>query len=273
MRRNKIFVEFKVSLRSYEETEQSRSSTGGDSILKSAQGQTFSRSSNNNEQTKGPICYNCHLTGHMAKDCRKPKKLWCSTCCKTNHTDKTCRRNKKSSDQVNEVGDLFCEDEHSFAFKTNASDDKILGRGNTLLVDCGATTHIINDETMFSKFDTSFQPEKHFNELADGRKSNNIVLKRGEVDFMIKDTSGRCVKACLKNALFVCTFPQNIFSVQAATERGASVHFKPESAELVYKDGTMFGIQKCGKLYYLHTCDMDNGQTDESVNYACDLKG
>ena len=90
---------------------------------------------------------------------------------------------------------------------------------------------------------------------------------------MIMDTSGKCVKACLKNALFVPTFPQNIFSVQAATERGASVHFKPDSAELAYTDGTKFNIEKHGKLYYFRTCDLDNGQTDDSVNYASDLKG
>ena len=61
--------------------------------------------------------------------------------------------------------------------------------------------------------------------------------------------------------------------MQAATERGASVHFKPDSAELVYNDGTKFNIEKHGKLYYLHMCDLDNGQTDDSVNYASDLKG
>ena len=142
-----------------------------------------------------------------------------------------------------------------------------------MLVDCGATTHIINDERKFSKFDASFQPEKHFIELANGEKRNNIALKRGEVNFTIMVTSGKCVKACLKSALFVPTFPHNIFSVQAATERGASVHFKPDSAELVYNDGTKSNIEKHGKLYCLRTCDLDNGQTDDSVNYASDLKG
>ena len=273
--KKQTFVEFKTSLRSFEETERSRSSTSEDSVLKSMQGRAPHHSSNPGEAAKGPICYNCQLVGHIVKDCKKPKKkLWCSICRRNNHTDKTCRRNKKSSDKVNEVGDSCCEDgEHSFAFRASTPDGKIFGRANTLLVDCGATTHIINDERKFSKFDTSFQPEKHFIELANGEKCNNIALKRGEVNFMIMDTSGKCVKACLKHALFVPTFPHNIFSVQAATERGASVHFKPDSAELVYNDGTKFNIEKHGKLYYLHMCDLDNGQTDDSVNYASDLKG
>lgn len=274
--KKQTFIEFKTSLRSFEETEKSRSSSSEDSVLKSVQGQASRHSDRPGEAARGPICWNCQRVGHISKDCKKPKKkLWCSICHKANHTDKTCRRNKKPSDKINEVGDSYDEngDEHSFAFEASTPDGKNLSRRNTLLVDCGATTHIINDETKFSKFDPSFQPEKHFIELANGEKSNKIALKRGEVNLMIKDTNGRCVKACLKNALYVPTFPQNIFSVQAETERGASVHFKPDNAELVYKDGTKFNIEKHGKLYFLHTCDSDNGQMNDSINYASDLKG
>lgn len=39
---------------------------------------------------------------------------------------------------------------------------------NALLVDCDATTHIINNESKFSKFADKFIPEKHYIELADG---------------------------------------------------------------------------------------------------------
>ena len=67
-------------------------------------------------------------------------------------------------------------------------------------------------------------------------------------------------------------YPQNIFSVQAATERGASVSFNPDSAELVYKDGTKFNIEKHGRLYYLSTFNKNDSDFD-SVNYTCDQKG
>ena len=84
------------------------------------------------------------------------------------------------------------------------------------------------------------------------------------------DTTGKRVNATLKNALYIPTYPQNIFSVQAATERGASVSFNPDSAELVYKDGTKFNIEKNGRLYYLSTF---NNNGSDSVNYTCDQKG
>ncbi len=66
------------------------------------------------------------------------------------------------------------------------------------------------------------------------------------------DSTGRYVTASLKNALYIPSYPQDIFSVQAATEKGASVVFHPMSAELISKDGTKFDIEKHGKLYYLN---------------------
>ena len=80
-----------------------------------------------------------------------------------------------------------------------------------------------------------------------------MALKRGDVEIIIKDTTGELVNATLKNASYILSYPQNIFSVQAATERGDSVSFNPGSAELVYKDGTKFNIEKHGRLYYLST--------------------
>ena len=58
----------------------------------------------------------------------------------------------------------------------------------------------------------------------------------------LKDVNGRCVEATLTNALYVPSYPQNIFSVQAATSRGASVTFQPDHAELVNHDGTKFTV-------------------------------
>ena len=165
------------------------------------------------------------------------------------------------------------EAEHSFAFEINThAGDSATKRPNALLVDCGATTHIINDQSKFRKFDDKFAPEKHYIELADGTRSNNVTLKRGDVEITIMDTTGNRVNVKLKNALYIPTYPQNIFSVQAATERGASVSFNPDSAELVYKDGTKFNIEKHGRLYYLSTFNKNESDSD-SVNYTCDQKG
>ena len=53
------------------------------------------------------------------------------------------------------------------------------------------------------------------------------------------------------NVLYIPSFDKNIFSAQAATENGAKVEFKPNSAVLNTL-GTTFKIHKKGKLYYLN---------------------
>ena len=58
-----------------------------------------------------------------------------------------------------------------------------------------------------------------------------IIKGTAEIDII--DADGIIRQSHLKDALFVPTFKQNTFSVQAATENGASIDFKPESAELV----------------------------------------
>ena len=70
--------------------------------------------------------------------------------------------------------------------------------------------------------------------------------------------------------MYVPSFPQSMFSVPAATTKAVSVIFEPDHAELVYKDGTVFDIQKHGKPYYLGVCD--DIVTSDSVNYACDCQ-
>jgi len=58
------------------------------------------------------------------------------------------------------------EAEHSFAFEiNNYGGESATRKPNALLVDCGATTHIINDESKLSKFDYKFAPEQMEHDL------------------------------------------------------------------------------------------------------------
>ena len=68
---------------------------------------------------------------------------------------------------------------------------------------------------------------------------------------MIKKKKKR--QTVLENTLYIPSFKQNIFSVQCATNRGSTVKFKENTAELKYKDGTIFKIEKQGHLYFLNS--------------------
>ena len=49
------------------------------------------------------------------------------------------------------------------------------------------------------------------------------------------------------------SYKQDIFSVQSATENGDSVSFSPTSAVMTAPNGTDFGVNKYGKLYFLNS--------------------
>ena len=48
-------------------------------------------------------------------------------------------------------------------------------------------------------------------ELANGKRHNNVAVKYGDAEVMLKDVNGRHVKGVLKDALFIPFYPQDIF--------------------------------------------------------------
>ena len=51
---------------------------------------------------------------------------------------------------------------------------------SSMLVDCGETSpNIVNDESMFLKFESEFDAEKHVIELADGTRCAGVVKGKG----------------------------------------------------------------------------------------------
>ena len=75
-----------------------------------------------------------------------------------------------------------------------------------LLVDCGATAHIINDRSTFVN---------HFIELADGSRTNGILQGRSKAQVLIHGSKGSKRNVMLENALYVPSYKQYIFSVHA----------------------------------------------------------
>ena len=139
------FQEFKVALRSYEETEKSCTtpSADEDNVL--------------NCKLKSPVangsttCYSCGQPGHKSSECRskdKKKKKgnrWCSHCKSKTHNTDACRKKDSAKTAFRVTVDNF---------------DSV--RENSLIVDTGATAHILNDKSKFLKFDEDFKPENHY---------------------------------------------------------------------------------------------------------------
>ena len=232
-----------MALKSFEETERSfKVSSNEDSVMKTS-----------DEKFKLK-CFSCGKLGHKRSECRykngneNKSRRWCEQCKSATHDTSYCRKINSSK--------LVCDDSsdnHSFAFKASHGEMSNSAVAKTLLVDCGATSHIITDESKFINFDSNFNSSNHYIELADGSRSSGIISMKGDALVSLFDINGNSHNVLLCNALCIPSYKQNIFSVQAATQKGASVIFDSSIARLKTPDGTIFDIQKLGNLYYLNS--------------------
>ena len=266
---------------------------------------------NNNGGGQKVVCFSCNTPGHKSKDCnaKKNKLLWCNSCNSNTHSTQSCRSKKnkprggggKNGDNNNNSAKATKDKEHTFHFMVkddesgNESTDESTDESSDeeedvsksfsfthnndkvpsekLLVDTGATAHIINDESKFCSSDPKFKPDNHFVELADGRKYNNLAIRRGDVPIEIYDVNGNNIRSGLRQALCIPSFPQNVFSVSSATEHGSTVTFRKDKSEVTTKEGNVIPIQKDEKLYFMDNVDFvgsvsafeaetDNKETD-----------
>ena len=148
----------------------------------------------------------------------------------------------------------------SFAFRVTV-DNFDLVRENSLLVDTGATAHILNDKSKFLKFDEDFKPENHYIELADGSRACGVVSAKGRAKIILHDVEGVAHEVFLEGALYIPSYRQNIFtfSVQSAINKGSAINLAPNSAEPSAPDGKKFALKKHGKLYYLNSAISSSG--------------
>ena len=129
---------------------------------------------------------------------------------------------KKLKEHSAKSADL-ADKENSFAFKVTVETNSEMEqkyRMNCLLVDTGATTHIINDKTKFVSFEKNYGGGKHLIELADGSRMNNLAEGPGNANIDVTYSKGIVREAVLENALYVSSFKQNIFSIHCATNSG-----------------------------------------------------
>ena len=274
------FTEFKVALRNFEENEKCIMKCEQDNVMKL-------KTKDNSKKT----CFGCGKFGHYKSDCpeknatnpkstfsskpgsdtsspaaaRPTGQRWCKYHKSRSHDTEFCRSYKNNSAKlVSDVSHSEGENSHSFAFKVEnkycSSDfidenisDNIDVSASCMLVDCGATSHIMSDKGKFENFDNNFKSENHIIELADGSKTSGGVLGKGIANVSLHDNKGVSHKVKLEEVLYVPSYNQNIFSVHAATEKGATVIFTPNYSELRASDGTVFNIEKQGKLYYINS--------------------
>ena len=185
------------------------------------------------------------------------KQKWCEICRNKTHSTSDCRKLRKVKEVLNKSDN---SEDHHFAFSVNQKSGQINNSVNLtkLLVDSGATVHIVNDKSKFRRFRENFKPSDHVIELADGSRNRNLALGQGDVEMDILNSDGNRCSLTLENALYVPSFSQNIFSVTATTEKGATIIFSENSGKLFPKvkdssNAQFVEIHKEGKLYYINS--------------------
>ena len=138
-----------------------------------------------------------------ARSCQR--KQWCSYCKSATHRDATCRR-RYQQDDAHKVFEEGSDNEYVFQASDTDAVKQIAHSANKkgLMVDTGATSHIINDISKFRSFDNTFQPLKHCVELANGEKTNGVAERRGDAEVCLIDSRGQHHNATLKGR---CTSP------------------------------------------------------------------
>ena len=158
-------------------------------------------------------------------------------------------KNKKKTDGDTVKTVQEDADDHLFVFKADYvqnTDNVVTDVCNSILVDCGAAAHIITSKECFLSM-KDLSTEKHIIELADGSRSDNVVLGKFNASISVHDNNGVKHDIVLENALYIPSYKQNILSVQVAVRKGANVNFVPNNTQLT------FDISQSCRLYYLNS--------------------
>ena len=188
-------------------------------------------------------CYRCGKKGHMRKDCRVNLKK------KTDHT-------KSVKDEADDYSFKVMDFQSHYGRHSKSHPGR-------LLVDCGATMHIVTTDCIM-KENKNFDSSEHYIELADGSRQKNIAVKRGDASVSLIDDSGNVINVTLKNALYIPSYPTSIFSVQCATENGAEVHFGND--HFLQACHKQFPIVKEGRLFFLNVCNDDHVNVTKTMH-------
>jgi len=185
-------------------------------------------------------CHYCGKPGHLKRDCR------------IRFADE--RREKASDSGPREKVN------QALRKNTSGEEEDVLLTSQALsvrmtsnwIIDSGASSHMCNDEQLFTKMEILRKPLEIV--LGDG-----YVVKsqqQGTVSLMMKLPGNESRKCNLRDVLYVPNLSYNLVSVSKAVNAGKIVEFDGKHAQIKSVEGKLTGIgTRIGNLYYMDCYD------------------
>ena len=140
------FSEVETALRNYKENEKScNPNDSKDNVMYP-------------KQNLDGKCYKCDKKGHKSSECWMKTDKWRVKCRSKTHNTKDCKASKKDAAKTMAEAKEDDTEIHTFAFTLQETRDRRRRReeDSSLLVETGATSHIITDRTKFVSFANDF---------------------------------------------------------------------------------------------------------------------
>ena len=198
------------------------------------------------------------------------EKRFCNYCKRAGHIEEKCfkKKNDRRQTKVNKVED---QDDHGsgsdFVFYISSDVSakcKETSSPASIMVDTGATAHIICDESLVTR-NSGPVDHSHTIELANGERVTGIVKSRVDAMLVVKDSTGKQRKITLQNTLFIPDFKMNILSVSKLIEKKGRATFAESSSFLEMSNGVRLPLNPSGKLFFLPTIAQDEVKTVKSL--------
>jgi hypothetical protein len=165
---------------------------------------------------KGPRCFNCNKHGHMARNCRAPKKK-----------------------------NIMNEDKQSFIAAFSVSSQ--IMNPDLWYMDSGASMHMTNRSDWM--YDVTSPP---IPTITVANKTSLPVENMGKVNLLINGNEQNKIQ--VREVLYIPKLDANLLSVSAIVKNGYKVNFKDKSCDIYDQDNNFLcSATQINNLYQLNT--------------------
>ena len=187
---------------------------------------------------------------------RAKRVFKCHYCGKPGHLKRDCRirladeRREKASDsgpreKANQVLRSMGGEEKDVLLASQALSVRMT---SSWIIDSGASSHMCNDEQLFTKMETLKKPLEIV--VGDGHVVKSH--QQGTVSLMMKLPGNECRKCNLCHVLYVPNLSYNLVSVSKAVKAGKVVEFDGKQGQIKSVEGKLTAIgTRIGNLYYM----------------------